>query len=178
MDRSPSLDFRIRPATPADAEWLLAIYAPYVTGTAITFEYDVPAVDEFRARISRTLESYPYIVAESAADGSLLGYAYAGRFKERAAYQFACETSIYVRQDGRGRGVGRALLSALEEALVSQGVRSICACITYVQVADPYLTNASMRFHERMGYRLVAHFHRSGFKFGRWYDMIWMEKLV
>lgn len=171
-------EFRLRSATVADAERLLAIYAPYVTRTAITFEYDVPTVDEFRRRIARTLESYPYIVAESAVDGSLLGYAYASRFKERAAYQFACETSIYVRQDVRGGGVGSALLAALEEGLVSRGVRSICACITYVQVADPYLTNASMRFHERKGYRLVAHFHRSGFKFGRWYDVIWMEKLV
>lgn len=171
-------DFRLRSATVADAERLLSIYAPYVTRTAITFEYDVPSVDEFRRRIARTLESYPYIVAERVVDGSLLGYAYAGRFKERAAYQFACETSIYVRQDVRGCGVGVALLTALEEGLVRRGVRSICACITYVQVADPYLDNASMRFHERMGYRLVAHFHRSGFKFGRWYDMIWMEKLV
>lgn len=170
--------FRLRPATVADAEELLAIYAPYVTGTAITFEYDVPSVEEFRGRIENTLGKYPYIVAESEADGSLLGYAYASRFKPRAAYQFACETSIYLRQDVRGRGVGRALLSALEEGLIGQGIRSICACITYVQVADPYLTNASMRFHERMGYRLVGHFHRSGYKFGRWYDMIWMEKLV
>lgn len=171
-------DFRLRTATVDDAERLLSIYAPYVTRTAITFEYDVPSADEFRRRVAHTLESYPYIVAESVTDGSLLGYAYASRFKERAAYQFACETSIYVRHDVRGRGVGGALLTALEESLVRQGVRSICACITYVQVADPYLTNASMLFHERMGYRLVAHFHRSGFKFGRWYDMIWMEKLV
>lgn len=172
------IDIRLRHASVADAERLLGIYAPYVERTAITFEYDVPSVDDFRLRIAKTLDSYPYLVAESVADGSIVGYAYAGRFKERAAYQYACETSIYVRHDVRGGGVGVALLSALEEALKLQGVRSICACITYVQVADPYLTNASMRFHERMGYRLVAHFHRSGFKFGRWYDIIWMEKLV
>lgn len=171
-------DFSLRPATVADAEELLSIYAPYVTGTAITFEYDVPTIDDFRGRIEHTLGSYPYIVAVDETDGSLLGYAYASRFKPRAAYQFACETSIYLRQDARGAGVGKALLTALEDGLIKQGIRSICACITYVQVADPYLTNASMRFHERMGYKLVAHFHRSGFKFGRWYDMIWMEKLV
>ncbi|MGN0010794.1 MAG: GNAT family N-acetyltransferase [Marinilabiliaceae bacterium] len=172
------MEFCLRPATVADAEELLAIYAPYVTGTAVTFEYVVPSVSEFAERIRHTLASYPYIVAQSVADGSLLGYAYAGRFKERAAYQYACETSIYVRRDARGHRVGEALLTELENRLIARGVKSICACITYVQVVDPYLTNASMAFHERMGYRLVAHFHRSGFKFGRWYDMIWMEKLV
>ncbi len=172
------MELFLRPATEADAAALLAIYSPYVSGTAVTFEYDVPSLTEFSRRILSTLESYPYVVAESRPGGELLGYAYAGRFKERAAYQYACETSIYVRADARGRGVGAALLRELERRLVEQGVRSICACITYAQVRDPYLTNASMMFHERMGYRLVAHFHRSGFKFGRWYDMIWMEKLV
>ncbi len=172
------MNVTIREATPDDAEELLAIYAPYVTGTAITFEYDVPTVEEFRRRITSTLGHFPYLVAVSEADGSLVGYAYAGKFKERAAYQFACETSIYVRQDVRGGGVGASLLHELESRLIAQGIKSICACITYIQVADPYLTNASMRFHERQGYRLVAHFHRSGYKFGRWYDMIWMEKLV
>lgn len=169
---------KIRLATISDARQLLDIYAPYVRQTAITFEYDVPTIGEFERRIGHTLESYPYLVAEDEQTHEILGYAYASRFKERAAYQFACETSIYLRQDARGNGIGSALLSELEKRLVAQGVRSICACITYIQVADPYLTNASMRFHERMGYRLVAHFHRSGYKFNRWYDMIWMEKLV
>lgn len=96
------MNVTIREATPSDAEELLSIYAPYVTGTAITFEYDVPTVDEFRRRISSTLGHFPYIVAVNEADGSLVGYAYASKFKERAAYQFACETSIYLRQDVRG----------------------------------------------------------------------------
>ncbi len=94
---------RIRMATPDDAEALLAIYAPYVRDTAIAFEWDVPTVEEFRARIARTLERYPYLVAESAG-GRALGYAYAGPFRERKAYDWACELSIYVARDARGCG--------------------------------------------------------------------------
>ncbi len=166
-----------RPATEADAEELLAIYAPYVSQTAISFEYEVPAACEFRERIKAISATHPYIVAVGA-DGRALGYAYAGRFKERAAYQWAAETTIYIKSDERGHGIGPRLYAELERQCRERGLKSLCACITYVQTPDPYLTNASMRFHERMGYRLVAHFHRSGFKFGRWYDMIWMEKLL
>lgn len=165
-----------RPATEADAEALAAIYAPYVTDTAITFEYDAPSADEFRQRIKNISAAHPYIVAE--VDGHIVGYAYASPFKSRAAYQWTVETSIYLDHDARGQGFGEALLHELERQLMKQGVKSICACITYQGVPDPHMTNASMRFHQRMGYRLVAHFHRCGFKFGRWYDMIWMEKLV
>lgn len=165
-----------RPATEADAETLAAIYAPYVTDTAITFEYDAPSVDEFRQRIKTISAAHPYIVA--VVDGRIVGYAYASPFKSRAAYQWTVETSIYLDRNMRGQGIGEALLHELERQLIAQGVKSICACITYQGVRDPHMTNASMRFHQRMGYRLVAHFHRCGFKFGRWYDMIWMEKLV
>ena len=104
----------IRIATAEDAEALLAIYAPYVRDTAITFEYRVPSLEEFRRRIEATLEKYPYLALEDG--GEILGYAYAAPFKERAAYDWAVETTIYLRPDARGKGCGRTLYEALELA--------------------------------------------------------------
>lgn len=168
----------LRAATPDDAAALLAIYAPYVTDTAITFEYDIPSEEEFRGRIEHTLETYPYIVAES--DGVIVGYAYAGPFKERAAYDWAVETTVYVDRAKKRGGVGTALYEALEKALAAQGILNVEACIGYPEngVDDEYLTCDSPKFHEYMGYRLVGEFRRCGYKFGRWYDMIWMEKFL
>lgn len=168
---------RVRLATEADAEELLAIYAPYVEDTAISFEYEVPSVEEFRGRIRHTLERFPYLAAE---DGrGIAGYAYVSSFKERAAYSWSVETSIYVRRDGRRRGVGRRLYEALEAALSAQGVLNLNACIAYPPTEDdPYLSRDSVVFHERMGYAMVGRFHQCASKFGRWYDMVWMEKSI
>lgn len=157
----------IRVATPADATALLDIYAPYVKNTAITFEYEVPSVKEFTGRIEHTLEKYPYLVAEN--DGTILGYAYASAFKSRAAYDWSVETSVYVREDKRHSGVGKALYTALEQFLRKQHICNLCACITYPN-------DASIAFHESFGYKTVAHFHGSGFKLNAWRDMVWMEK--
>ncbi|MDD6332098.1 MAG: GNAT family N-acetyltransferase [Clostridium sp.] len=167
---------RIRVATPQDAEALLAVYAPYVTDTAITFEYEVPSLTEFRERIRHTLERYPYLVMEQ--DGEILGYAYAGPFKERAAYDWAVETTIYVKQGMKEQGIGRKLYQALEDTLIWQNILNLNACIGYPTVEDEYLTRNSMEFHQHLGYRLVGQFYQCGYKFGRWYDMVWMEKLV
>lgn len=169
-------DITIRAATPADAAALRDIYAPYVLGTAITFEYDPPTIGEFARRIENTLEMYPYLVAER--KGRVIGYAYASRFHPRAAYQWCAEASIYVRMDERGGGVGRALYEALEEALRRQGILNLNACIAWAQEEDEHLSHGSAAFHERMGYRLVGRFSQCGYKFGRWYDMIWMEKML
>lgn len=166
----------IRVATPEDAEALLDIYAPYVTDTAITFEYEVPSLTEFRKRIRHTLERYPYLVMEQ--NGEILGYAYAGPFKERAAYDWAVETTIYVKQGMKKQGIGRKLYQALEDTLIRQNILNLNACIGYPTVEDEYLTRNSMEFHQHLGYRLVGQFYRCGYKFGRWYDMVWMEKLV
>lgn len=157
----------IRTATPEDAPALLDIYAPYVRDTAITFEYQVPTSEEFADRIRNTLKKYPYLIAEQ--DGELLGYAYASAFKVRAAYGWSVETSVYVKQGEHGRGVGSALYGALEECLRKQHICNLCACITY---PNP----TSIAFHERFGYRVIAHFHSSGFKLGEWHDIVWMEK--
>ena len=170
-------DILLRTAREEDADRLLAIYAPYVTDSAISFEYEVPSVEEFRQRIKQTLAKYPYLVAESA-DGELLGYAYAGVFKARSAYNWTVETSIYVKQGETGKGLGRLLHDALEKALQQMDIVNMCACISAPRGEDPYLTDNSIRFHEHLGYRLVGRFTQCGYKFGRWYDMVWMEKKI
>lgn len=164
----------IRIARPEDAEALLDIYAPYVKETAITFEYEVPSVEEFRKRIESILKKYPYLLAEQ--DGKITGYAYAGVFNERPAADWAVETAIYVEKDSRRTGVGRALYGALEKALAGQNILNVNACIAWPETEDEYLTYDSIRFHEHMGYRMVGRFHQCGYKFGRWYDLAWMEK--
>lgn len=166
----------IRMAHISDAEELLAIYGPYIRNTSISFEYEVPSVEEFRRRILHTLERYPYIVGS--VDGRIVGYAYASPFHERKAYDWAVETSIYVAQDQKGHGYGRMLYLALEDLLKKQNILNLNACIAYTDSPDEHLTNASMHFHEHLGYRLVGRFSKCGYKFGRWYDMIWMEKLI
>jgi phosphinothricin acetyltransferase len=174
--KNDTSDIIIRTATLHDAKALVEIYAPYVEHTAITFEYDVPAVEEFAKRIETTLEKYPYLVAQKG--DTLLGYAYASPFKERAAYDWAVETSIYVRMDYKRKGIGSLLYNALENALKEQGILNLNACIAYTDNEDDYLTNDSIRYHEKMGYTQVAHFHKCGYKNKTWYDMVWMEKFI
>lgn len=166
----------IRAASAADAEALLRIYGEYVRNTAITFEYETPAPEEFRRRISGTLERYPYLCALR--QGEIVGYAYAGPFAERAAYDWAAETTIYLAQDARGRGLGRKLYEALEEALGAMGVLNLYAKIAYPRTEDEYLTKNSAEFHRHLGYQTAGRFAACGCKFGRWYDMVCMEKLI
>lgn len=166
----------IRVATAQDAGALLQIYAPYVETTAITFEYEVPSVKEFEDRIQNTLKKYPYLVAES--NGEILGYAYAGAFKSREAYDWAVETSIYVKMNRKGMRIGSKLYDALETSLKKQGILNLNACIAYPEVEDEYLTRGSISFHEKLGYDFIGRFHKCGYKFNRWYDMVWMEKHI
>lgn len=163
-------------AVPNDAEALRDIYAPYVTDTAITFEYDVPTVSEFRRRIENTLKKYPYIIARL--DGDIVGYAYAGAFKGRAAYDRAVETSIYIKTGLGKSGIGKALYTELERLLKLQNILNLNACIAYPETEDEYLTKNSADFHRHMGYSMVGEFHKCGYKFGRWYNMVWMEKHI
>ena len=166
----------IRTASAADAPALLKIYRPYVENTAITFEYDVPSTEEFASRIQHTLRKYPYLVAEE--KGTLLGYAYAGPFHERPAYDWAVETSIYVKQDKKGQRIGRALYNALEVQLRRQNIVNVNACIASPAIEDAHLTRDSILFHEKLGYQMVGEFHQCGYKFDTWYNMVWMEKLI
>ena len=162
-------NLRIRMAVPEDAGTLLKIYEPYVKNTCITFEYQVPSVEEFTQRIRETLKKYPYLIAEQ--NGEILGYAYASAFKERAAYDWAVETSIYVSEGARRTGAGSLLYEALEDYLKRQNVINVNACIAY---PNP----GSIAFHEKYGYRTVGHFTKCGYKLGQWWDMVWMEKML
>lgn len=167
---------RLRMATVQDAAELVKIYEPYVKNTAITFEYEVPSVEEFANRIRNVLTKFPYIVAE--VDGIILGYAYVGPFRTRPAYDWDVESSIYVRNDMRHKGIGRLLYEKLEEILKEQGVLNFNAGAACIEVEDEYLINNSVKFHERLGFRKVGEFHQCGYKFGRWYNMTWMEKHI
>ena len=166
----------VEKVTIEDAEELLRIYAPYVKETAISFEYKVPSVEEFADRIRHISSHYPYIKAVE--DGKILGYAYAGSFKDRKAYDWSVETTIYVQQASKRQGVGRRLYEALETSLKSMGILNMNACIASPAKEDAHLTDDSYHFHRRMGFTLVGRFHKSGYKFGTWYDMIWMEKMI
>jgi len=108
--------------------------------------------------------------------GQILGYAYASVFKERAAYDWSAESSVYVSQNVRAFGIGRLLYEALQRALKAQNIVDMNACIACGD--DEYLNDASVRFHERMGFRFVGKFERCAYKFGRWYDMAWMQKPI
>lgn len=166
----------IRMATKADAKEILEIYKSYVKNTAISFEYDVPSVEEFPERINNILRRYPYIVAIDS--NHIIGYAYASSFKARVAYDWAVETNVYISEDCRGKGVGKKLYLALEEILKRQNILNLNACIAYTSIENKNLTNDSAYFHEGLGYNKVAHFTKCGYKFGNWYDMIYMEKII
>lgn len=167
----------VRVASVQDAGEILKIYAPYVENTAISFEYDVPTVQEFKSRIEGTLKKYPYLVAENS-DGEIVGYCYCGVFKSRAAYDWAVETTIYLREDAKNKGIGRKLYERLEDYAKMQNIINLNACIAACDVEDEHLTNGSSRFHEKLGYTLVGKFHKCGYKFDTWYDMVWMEKMI
>ena len=167
----------IRLATPEDAAEMLKIYAHYVVNTAISFEYEVPSEEEFRERIESTLKRYPYIVAEQ--EGHIIGYAYVSIFHERKAYDWAVETSIYVDERKIHKGVGGKLHDALEQVMKIQGILNMNACIAWPDgEEDETLTKNSGEFHAHLGYRMVGEFQKCGYKFHRWYNMVWMEKII
>ena len=174
--------YNIRLATKEDAQKLLDIYSYYVKNTAITFEYDVPDEEEFRGRIETISRDFPYLVVEEAFSdshsGRILGYAYASKFHPRAAYQWCVVMSIYLDKECKRAGLGRALYNELEKRLADMGILNLYACIGYPEKEDEYLTFDSVRFHEKMGYKLNGEFHKCGYKFGRWYNMVWMEKMI
>jgi len=170
------MSITIRNASLDDAGEILKIYAPYVEKTAISFEYELPSYEEFRGRIENIQKKYPYLVAEE--NNEIVGYCYCSTFKAREAYRYSVETTIYLREDSKGKGIGRALYKELETILKKQNVYNLNACIATCEVEDETLTNASSYFHEHMGYTLVGEFHKCGYKFGRWYNMVWMEKML
>ena len=160
---------KIRPVTLKDAPELVRIYAPYVEITAITFEYQIPTIEEFEGRIEKILQRFPYLVAEE--DGQVLAYAYASTYYDRSAYDWTVEVSVYVNQDHRGQELGSRLYEALEMELEVRGYLHFLACIA---LPNP----ASIALHEKRGYVQVAHFPKIGYKFDQWHDIVWMQKTL
>lgn len=167
-------EVKIRVAVPEDTQAILDIYRYYVENTALTFEYQNPEYDEFRNRIIHTLEHYPYLVAEYS--GKIIGYAYAGRFHPRDAYEWNAEMTIYLDVNNRRKGIGKELYTLLEDILREQGLLKTIAVITFPK--DEYSDFNSMQFHERMGYNLSGRIDYSGYKFKRWYSTIYMDKMI
>lgn len=161
----------IRLATTDDADKIAKIYAYYVLKTAITFEYDAPDAKQMSERIATTLRRYPFIVAVK--DEQILGYAYASVLKNRTAYDWAAESSIYLSHDFLASGIGGALYDALERLLRAQGVASVFACIAAGHELEQ---SASILFHSKRGFVEAGRWLGCGFKFNRWYDALWMQK--
>lgn len=159
----------IRLATASDSEEILAIYAPYVKDTAISFETELPEIGEFTRRIERIAAKYPYLVCQI--DGRIVGYAYASRHMERAAYRFNVETSIYVSQGHHGRGVAGKLYGCLLELAGRLGY-----CNAYAGITVP--NEKSMRFHQKFGFSVVGTYHETGYKFETWHAVALLEKSI
>ena len=157
----------IRPALEADLPAILAIYGPYILTSTATFEYEVPTLSAFTDRFRGITAQFPWLVWEE--EGEILGYAYASAPYTRPAYAWCAEPSIYLRPEARGRGIGTALYAALEEILRTQGYQVLYALVTQENAA-------SLRFHEKLGFRQMVLFPDCGFKFGRWLGLIWLEK--
>lgn len=164
----------VRDADFEDIPAIQAIYAPYVLTTAVSFEREVPTVEEFTRRMERTLARFPYLVAEE--DGSVLGYCYAGCVNERPSAWPSAELSVYVEREQRGRGIGRMLYSVMEERLKAQNIRNIYAIVAESISDNPYLTADSPHFHKAMGFEEVGRLHACGEKFGYWLDLTYWEK--
>jgi L-amino acid N-acyltransferase YncA len=154
----------IRVARPGDAEQVLEIYAPNVTDSFVSFELAAPTVEDMRARIVKTLATYPWLVHDE--DGRVLGYAYGSAHRERAAYQWSADVSCYVRAGARGRGIGKALYLELLRRLEEQGLRN-----AYAGIALP--NEASVRLHESVGFAPIGIYRGVGFKQGEWRDVGW-----
>lgn len=158
----------IRRAELSDAPTLLALYAPYVN-TSITFETNVPTLAEFEKRITTISARYPYLVAEI--DGHIVGYAYAHEFKERAAYQWGSELSIYLDEQVHARGLGKKMYKALIEILRLQNIHTVYGIVTLPN-------EKSQRLHESLDFSLAGIMHKSGYKLGAWRDVAWYERAI
>jgi phosphinothricin acetyltransferase len=161
----------IRPVRAGDAAAVAAIYAPYVLETPISFELSPPDEREIAARIASRTKTHPWLVAEEPS-GRVVGYTYAGPFRDRPAYRYSAESAVYVERGAHRRGLGRALMSELLDRLRSQGVHTVIAGVT--------LPNAgSVGLHEALGFRPVGAFREVGWKFGAWHDVaFWQLRLA
>ncbi len=160
---------QIRHATPEDAPGCLALYAPFADHTPVSFEHGAPSLEAFRQRIVRVSRTHAFLVAEEA--GSISGFAYAGVHRERAAYRWACEVSVYLAADARGRGLGTALYTTLLDLLERQGFRTALAGVSLPN--EP-----SERLHRSLGFEPIGVFRRIGWKAGAWRDVLWLTRAL
>ena len=154
----------IRLANENDAGGILAIYAPYIENTSYTFEIEVPSIEAFAERINNYLINWPWLVYE--VKGMIAGYAYATRYRERAAYQWSVEASVYIHNDFQRTGIARALYTALFEILKREGFRNVYAVINFPN-------DKSVKFHESCGFKYFATYEKVGYKSGKWKDVGW-----
>ena len=162
-------EITIRTAREEDAAKLLEIYRPYVEKTAISFEYEVPSEEDFKQRIRSIAAEYPYFVCEM--DDQIIGYAYAHRHMERAAYQWNAEISIYIRQGFTGKGLGKKMCQTLIELLRLQGIRNVFSCVTIPNERSAHL-------HQSMEFSTEGIFQQAGYKCGKWQTIAWFRKNI
>lgn len=156
----------IRLASVGDAEQILNIYSPYIEKTAISFEYVVPTREEMETRIRNVSQKNPWIVLEE--DNEILGYAYASKHRERSAYRWSVDVSIYIKDGCHGKGYGKALYTSLLTILKHQGYYN-----AYAGIGLP--NEKSIGIHEYFGFKNIAHYNKVGYKFGKWHDTGWWE---
>ncbi len=163
------MEREIRFVTEKDCEKILEIYSYYIENTAITFETEIPSVHDFCLRVKGIAEKYPYLVYLD--DGEVVGYAYASKYAERAAYCYDVEVSVYVMEKYHGSGVAAKLYECLFKILYEQGFYNLYAGITLPN-------DKSQRFHEKFGFTQAGLFHNTGYKFGKWLDVVRLEKAL
>jgi phosphinothricin acetyltransferase len=159
----------IRLVKPADSIEILSIYAPYIENTAISFEQTVPSIDEFTKRIESISSNYPYLVYET--NGQIVGYAYASQHRERYAYRFSVDLSIYISEAYQGVGIAKRLYDCLFEILRNCGYVN-----SYAGYTVP--NEKSSRFHEKYGFTPVGTYRKVGYKFCKWHDVTWTERAI
>lgn len=169
MENKTSDKITIRTATIEDAKEILAVYAPYILNTTITYEYEIPTLEEFKERIRKIKEFYPYLVCE--VEGEIVGYAYASRHMERAAFQWGAEISIYVKEEYHGSGIAGRLYEQIIDTLYKQGVYKV-----YALIDSP--NEKSESFHMKRGFKEIGCLPRTAYKLGRWCDMKYYEKVL
>jgi L-amino acid N-acyltransferase YncA len=160
------MDVEIRLATKNDAAQIREIYSPNILDAAISFETEVPSIEEMQNRIETILQKYPWIVC--VIDGKIAGYVYASKHRDREAYQWSCECTIYMHNDFKGKGIGKELYQLLFEILKWQGFRNVYAGITLPN-------NGSVSIHEKCGFKHFATYENIGYKFGNWHSVGWWK---
>ena len=162
-------DISIRMATLEDAPAMISIYEPYIIGTAITFEYETISVETMQGRMEVVQKQFPWLVYEL--EGRVVGYAYCSRFKERAAFDWDCECSVYIDEKEHRKGIATALYTKLFELVTRQGYYNIYALITYSH-------ENSVALHKKFGFTEVGVYKKTGYKMGKWWDLLVMEKKI